>query len=366
LPDLHLHSKIRTWFRKNKRPLPWRGEKNWYYIWISEVMLQQTQVEQVIPYYHKFIKKFNTVEQLAKASQEEVLKIWEGLGYYSRARNLHRAAKIIVDKYHSTLPPIREELLKIPGFGPYTTNAVLSLVFNQPYGVVDGNIKRVLSRLFAIEDDIRESKTQNKIQQLMDNLLPSKYPGEFNEAMMELGATTCTPTAPLCPACPLSKDCQARIKKLEGILPYKSKRAKIPTIRSVACIVYHQDLFLLVKRPEHEMLAGLWEFPVFKLNNGYSDSDFNISSIRNQFNLDISLKKSWPAIKHSYTHFHLNLYSKLFEAVSSEFLSEFYEDYRWLGIDDIKKLPVHKAMWKVLNTTEAELVAIAKRYIVDT
>ena len=140
-----IQSKILTWFRENKRQLPWRGETNWYYIWISEIMLQQTQVETVIPYYHKFIKQFSTVEILASSSQEEVLKVWEGLGYYTRARNIHRAAKIIVEKYNSSLPSVREELLTIPGFGTYTTSAVLSLAFNQPYAVVDSNIVRVIS-----------------------------------------------------------------------------------------------------------------------------------------------------------------------------------------------------------------------------
>jgi len=359
-------TKIRTWFRENKRLLPWRGEKNWYYIWISEVMLQQTQVETVIPYYHKFIKKFDTVERLANASQEEVLKVWEGLGYYSRARNLHRAAKLIVNNYNSDLPPDREELLEIPGFGPYTANAILSLVFNQAYGVVDGNIKRVLSRLYAIKDDIRNSRTQNKIQQLMDNLLPAKHPGEFNEAMMELGATICTPTSPLCSVCPLSMHCQARKNKIETILPYKSKRTKIPTKQFLACIVYHQDLILMAKRPQHEMLAGLWEFPVFKYYNGGNGSGGEIATIRDYFNLETCFKKSWPAVKHTYTHFHLTLYSKLFKAASSEFKSEFYKDYQWIMIDDIKKLPVHKAMWKVLNKIEEELVTISKGYVINT
>jgi A/G-specific adenine glycosylase len=364
--DSTIQNKIRTWFSKNKRSLPWRGEKNWYFIWISEVMLQQTQVETVIPYYHKFIKRFNNVEQLAKASQEEVLKVWEGLGYYSRARNLHRAAKIIIEEHKSRLPTNREEILKIPGFGPYTTNAVLSLAFNQPFGVVDGNVKRVLSRLFAIEDDIRELKTQGTIQQIIDNLLPLKFPGDFNEAMMELGATICTPTSPLCSVCPLSTDCQARKKKLEGILPYKSNRPMIPTRQSLACIVSHQNRWLIVKRPQHEMLAGLWEFPVLKLNNRKKTSDHHLFSIRNQFNLETSFKKSLPEIKHTYTHFHLKLHSKMFESTSRDFQSDYYEQYQWLKMDDIKKLPLHKAMWKVLHKLEKELEIITQRDIINT
>ena len=243
MPELSPQTKLLTWFRKNKRQLPWRGEKNWYYIWISEVMLQQTQVETVIPYYQNFIRKYRRVEALANSSQEEVLKIWEGLGYYTRARNLHRAARIVVKDYNATLPSNREELLKIPGFGPYTTNAVLSLAFNKPYGVVDGNVKRVLARFYAIKDDIRDPKTHHKIQELMDFLLPAKYAGEFNEAMMELGATICLSKSPLCSDCPVSNSCQAYQNNLEKALPFKSKKTKIPINHSLACIIYQKESF---------------------------------------------------------------------------------------------------------------------------
>jgi A/G-specific adenine glycosylase len=359
MSELNLQTKILTWFRENKRQLPWRGERSWYHIWISEIMLQQTQVETVIPYYKKFIRKFYSVEQLANSSQEEVLKIWEGLGYYSRARNLHRAAKIIVKDYNATLPSSREELLKLPGFGSYTTNAVLSLVFNQPHAVVDGNVKRVLSRFYAIEDDIRNSRTQDKIQKLMDALIPSKYPGEFNEAIMELGATICTSTSPLCSECPISIACLAYKNKLESVLPYKSKRTKIPTTHSLACLIRHQEIFLIVKRPQHKMLAGLWEFPVLNMNNGNTDSNGDISLIRSQFNLETSVRRVWPAIHHSYTHFHLNLHSKLFEASSFDFQSDFYEDYQWLTIKRIRKLPLHKAILKVLTEVEKDLETVS-------
>ena len=366
MSEITLQDNLLIWFRKNKRQLPWRGEKNWYYIWISEVMLQQTQVETVIPYYQKFIKKFNSIEKLSNSSQEEVLKIWEGLGYYTRARNLHRAAKIIVKDHNATLPSDREELQKIPGFGPYTTNAVLSLAFNQPHGVVDGNVKRVLARHYVIKDDIRDSKTGHKIQGLMDYLLPIGYPGEFNEAMMELGATICTSKSPLCLDCPISNTCQAYMSNLEGTLPFKSKKAKIPTNQSLACIIYQQNLFLIAKRPQHKMLAGLWEFPILTTKNGNAEFKNARSLIWGQFNLETSLKQSWPAISHSYTHFHPKLKSKLFETTSANFHSDFYNDYKWLTIREIKKLPLHKAMLKLLNQSEIDLETVAKRYIINT
>lgn len=366
MSELSLPTKIQIWFRENKRQLPWRGEKNWYYIWISEVMLQQTQVDTVIPYYYKFIDKFPSVKKLAIASQEEVLKVWEGLGYYSRARNIHRAAKLIVKDYDSTLPSNREELLKIPGLGPYTTNAILSLVFNLPYGVVDGNVKRVLSRIFVIEDDISDSTTQQKIQDIMNGLLPSGHSGEFNEAVMELGATICISKSPRCSVCPVYENCLARKNNMERVLPFKSRKAKIPTKHSLACIIYHQDLYLIVKRPQDKMLAGLWEFPVLKHEKGKSVPKKDISTIRDQFNLETSLMRSWPAISHSYTHFHLKLHSKLFKVVSFDFRSDFYEDYKWLGYEEIKDLPLHKAIWKVLHVIEEDLKGISKRNIVNT
>jgi len=362
---IKLQTKLQTWFREYKRPLPWREGTDWYHIWISEIMLQQTQVDTVIPYYHRFIKKFKTIEQLAKSSQQDVLKVWEGLGYYSRARNLHRAAQTLVSDYNSELPRDREELLKIPGFGPYTANAVLSLAFNRPYGVMDGNVKRVLSRLYKIKDDLRELKTQRTIQNLIDSLLPLEFPGEFNEAIMELGATICKPTSPLCISCPIITDCQAYKNKLVDVLPYKSSQPAIPTRQALACIVRRQNRFLIVKRPQHEMLAGLWEFPVLNMNDGKQKTDQDLSSINDHFDLDASFKKSWPAIKHSYTHFHFKLYSKLFEAKSQDFRSKFYDDFQWIELDDIKNLPLHKAMWKVLTNVEKELVTITQRDIID-
>jgi A/G-specific adenine glycosylase len=366
LYESDLQDKILKWFRENKRPLPWRSGKNWYAIWISEVMLQQTQVDTVIPYYHRFIEKFPTVERLAGASQQDVLKIWEGLGYYSRARNLHQAANIIVSKYDSKLPAERDELLKIPGFGPYTANAVLSLTFNQPHGVMDGNVKRVLSRLYAIREDIRDVKTLNRIQDLMNKLLPLNSPGEFNEAMMELGAIICKSSSPGCTECPLSRECHAYQQNIVDILPYKSQKPSIPSRQSLACIIFQQDQFLIVKRPQHEMLAGLWEFPVLNLNDGKNKPDQDQNFIQEYFNLDTSYLKSWPAIKHTYTHFRFNLTSKIFRSFTKQFQSDFYDDFQWLEIKDIKKLPLHRAIWKVLNTIEEELISITQRDIINS
>ncbi len=353
-----LQQKLLSWFAENKRLLPWRDSPDWYKIWISEVMLQQTQVEQVVPYYLRFIRKFNNVNQLAGATEEEVLKVWEGLGYYSRARNLHRSAKIIVNEHQCRLPRNLDKLKKLPGFGPYTTNAVLSIAFNQSYGIVDGNIKRVISRLYTLSEDIRRPSSHKKIQNLMDSLLPPGKSGLFNEAMMELGALVCQPAKPGCAECPLNKNCLAYQQGIEKDLPYRSKGEKIPTYESVAFIIRHGDEYLLVKRGSEGMLGGMWEFPTFRLQKGDTLKQFEESLFsRKPFNQTIR-KKYWPPINHSYTHFKLILHSVLMINVWPDFPLEGYKEYRWKSLKALKKLPLHKAIWKVLERVEKDLIAI--------
>ncbi|MEX0770212.1 MAG: A/G-specific adenine glycosylase [Balneolaceae bacterium] len=186
------------WYDRNHRDLPWRKSGSPYSIWVSEIMLQQTRVDTVIPYFHRFLEAFPTIKKLAKADRQEVLKLWEGLGYYSRARNLHKAAQTVVREYQGKLPETYQEIRKLKGVGPYTAAALLSIVYGQPYAVVDGNVSRVLTRFYGIETDIRARQTQNQIQELADDILSEKRPGDFNQAMMELGATVCTPANPDC------------------------------------------------------------------------------------------------------------------------------------------------------------------------
>jgi A/G-specific adenine glycosylase len=360
MSKIKIQRKLLIWFKKNKRSLPWRHQQHWYFIWVAEVMLQQTQVEQAIPYYLKFVNRYGTVKRLAEASEQEVLKSWEGLGYYSRARHLHQAAQIIVKHYNAELPTSRQELLKLPGFGPYTANAVLSIAFNLPYGVVDGNIKRVISRLFLITDDINRSKTQAQIQAIMSHLLPAHASRSFNEAMMELGALICLPKVPICKDCPISTHCQALNNGMIKHIPFKAKKEKIPHVTSKAFVIKYRNNYLVVQRPRGEMLAGMWEFPIVKLNNGEQLEKLNALYLKKHFNLEVSFKKTWSAIKHSYTHFHLTLYSNLFITESPDFKSKFYKKYQWMDLEMIKELPLHRAMWKLLQQIDPELEIIPK------
>jgi A/G-specific adenine glycosylase len=360
-----IQKKIITWFRQNQRPLPWRKSNNWYQIWVSEVMLQQTQVEQVIPYYNRFIKKFPTVGQLAAAAQQTVLKVWEGLGYYSRARNLHQSAKLIMKSFDGQLPRDRDRVSQLPGFGPYTTNAVLSLAFNQPYAVVDGNIKRVISRLFAIDEDMRKPSAHKKIQSMMDELLPGRQSRLFNEAMMELGALICLPQKPRCQDCPLSQECKAWQQGIQEHLPFLSKKAKIPKVSAITFIISNADDLLLVKRPDGGMLAGLWEFPTLKIPAKRKKTESAQKLIRDHFGLQASDIKRLAPVKHAYTHFQLNLQPVLITTSERNIKTTAYAASRWLTLKALKKLPLHGAVWKVLNRFETESIVIADRNIPD-
>ena len=216
------------WYRQHQRILPWRENPDPYRVWISEIMLQQTRVETVIPYYQHFLKRFPTVKALAAASLDEVLKAWENMGYYARARHLHWAAQMIVDQLNGLIPDNRETLSGLPGIGPYTTGAILSIAFGQPVAAVDGNVRRVLSRLFAVKEPMDRPKTQRELQVRAEALLPKHSPGSFNQALMDLGAMICTPRIPNCQDCPIQRLCRGRKAHLQDHLPVSAKKIPIP------------------------------------------------------------------------------------------------------------------------------------------
>ena len=218
----HFRRLLLDWFRKNKRELPWRQSNNWYSTFLSEFLLQQTQVEQALPYYKKFIENYPDIPTLAKASEHDVLNLWAGLGYYSRARNLLKSAKILTQKFGGKFPIDFKQALSLPGIGNYTASAILSIAYSQPYSVVDGNVKRVISRVYSITDDIRLDITHKLIQNICNTLISKKHPGDFNEGLMELGATLCKPKNPFCPQCPINKFCLAYERGEVSNIPFKS------------------------------------------------------------------------------------------------------------------------------------------------
>ncbi|MCH5586588.1 A/G-specific adenine glycosylase [Shimazuella sp. AN120528] len=257
----HIQNSLLGWYNANKRDLPWRRHSNAYYTLVSEIMLQQTKVATVIPYFERFISRFPTVYDLAAANDDEVVKLWEGLGYYSRARNLHAAVKEVVAIYGGQIPNRKTEISKLKGIGPYTTGAVLSIAYNQKVPAVDGNVMRVFSRIFALEDDIAKPATRKKMEEVAELLIPDHSPGDFNQALMELGATVCTPKSPQCLFCPVNDSCLAYEKGLEKVLPIK-KKARAPEKISIMmyAVTFNRKL-LVVKRPASGLLANMWSLP---------------------------------------------------------------------------------------------------------
>jgi A/G-specific adenine glycosylase len=266
------------WFRQFQRDLPWRGTKDPYCIWLSEIMLQQTRVAAVIPYYEKFLQRFPDVHALAAAPQEEVLRLWSGLGYYSRARNLQRAAQQIVARHGGQFPTHMEDVLGLPGIGNYTAAAILSIAFNEKHAVLDGNVARVVARLGAIRGDLREPRRWQKLQQTADALLDVNSPGDWNQAMMELGATVCLPKSPQCLFCPAAPFCEARKLGIAEDLPEKrKKRATVHIILAAAIFADKNGRTLLLPPPQEKneesiadfiptIVSRLWHFPIISVN----------------------------------------------------------------------------------------------------
>jgi A/G-specific adenine glycosylase len=333
-----------NWYQDHKREMPWRGELDPYKIWVSEIMLQQTRVDQATPYFQNFISLFPTVFDLANASQQEVLKAWEGLGYYSRARNLHAAAKTVVEDYKGHLPEDYDEIIKLKGIGPYTAAAVTSIAFNKPNPVVDGNVIRVLTRYFGIEDDTRSTKTRNNIQELANDLIDVESPGDFNQALMELGSEVCTPSNPDCTNCPIQDGCIATKMAKTVVIPYKSPTKKKPhyTI-GVGIIEREDDKILIALRPEEAMLGGLWEFPGGKQNDGEDIQQTVERELKEELGIQVQAYKELMSLKHTYSHFSITMHAWFCKLISGEAKPKESQEIKWVEISELEKFPFPKA-----------------------
>jgi A/G-specific adenine glycosylase len=296
-----------NWYRANKRELPWRKNKDPYRIWVSEIMLQQTRVDAAIPYYERFMERFPTLESLADAPEEEVLKLWEGLGYYSRARNLHAAVREVREKYGGRVPDTPEELRKLKGIGPYTVGAILSIAYDRPEPAVDGNVMRVLARYFCLYDDVAKSATRSKMEHMVRELMPRGAPGDFTQAMMELGALICTPGTPHCLICPVMESCKGRLDGVEQELPVKSK-AKPPRVenRLVALVTGENGRVLVRQRPQRGLLAGLWELPHVERPAEDEARDFLQESLR-AAGVHVRAGEWFMHVEHTFSHIRWNM-----------------------------------------------------------
>ncbi len=287
-----------AWYDRNARVLPWRNTRDPYCIWVSEIMLQQTRVETVIPYYERFLRRFPTLASLASARDEDVMKMWQGLGYYSRARNLLSGARQIVRNYGSDIPQRPEALRKITGIGPYTAGAIASIAWNQPVAAIDGNVIRVVSRLFGIREEISNTTVRRQIETMAESLVPADRPGDHNQAMMDLGAVICVPGTPDCRRCPLSGFCDACKAGDASVLPCLPK-AKKPKIVPCTVLLIHVGDRILARQRTEKMLHGLWCFPML-------DGHFTGEQLRSEITRGLGLTpvsvRYEKAARHVFTH----------------------------------------------------------------
>ena len=338
-----LNRKLLAWYRRNQRSLPWRETSDPYRIWISEIMLQQTQVDTVIPYYHRFLKSFPTVSSLARAPLQDVLKAWENLGYYSRARNIHTAAKVIVEKFGGQIPDNWEEIKTLPGIGQYSAGAILSIAYGQAIPAVDGNVRRILCRLFAIRKPVDDTREQKQLQTLAASLIPVKHPGDFNQALMDLGATICRAKNPDCLHCPITDLCQARLHDLQNVLPITRKAPTIPHRHAAAAVICNQKgMLLVVQRPASGLLASLWKLPGGFIKAGKDIENSLKHSVKEELGISIRSGKHLASVNHTYTHFRITLQAYECHLLKSTPKPFECQNWRWASPTDLKKLPLSK------------------------
>ncbi|HEY9230834.1 MAG TPA: A/G-specific adenine glycosylase [Blastocatellia bacterium] len=331
------------WFARHKRALPWRATRDPYRIWISEVMLQQTQVATVIAFYERFLEQFPNVAALAAADDRSLMKAWEGLGYYARARHLRAAAQTIVREHSGKLPASQEALLQLPGFGPYTAAAVASLAFGADCAAVDGNVLRVLARLCAVDADIRLASTRRRVQQLADALVPAGRAGAFNEALMELGALCCRPKNPLCNECPIRCFCRAFQEGRVAELPVKSARPAVPHHEIAIGVVHRNGKMLIALRPAEGLLGNLWEFPGGKRQPGETLDECCRREIKEETGLDVEVGETFAIVPHSYTHFRITLHAFHCRYTGGRAVTHSSQAVRWVKLNELDDYAFPKA-----------------------
>lgn len=319
--------RVLAWFDQNgRKDLPWHQPRTAYHVWVSEIMLQQTQVQTVIPYYQRFMQRFADIPSLAAASQDEVLAHWSGLGYYARGRNLHKAAQQIVELYDGEFPQDFESILAFPGIGRSTAGAILAQAFNQPFAILDGNVKRVLTRFAAIEGWPGDKKVENRLWDLAEDLVPIQRIADYTQAMMDLGAMVCTRTRPGCLQCPLQKDCQALQQNRVNEFPYpKPKKAK-PIRQAWFLLLFNQQGELaFIQRPNQGIWGGLYCLPEFDSFDSLSMAGVDLNSL-----------VKWSGIRHSFSHYHLDM--QPVSAKQSPKVAESNGDYRWFRFEKALEL----------------------------
>jgi len=334
---------ILNWYALNARDLPWRGHTSSYAVWVSEIMLQQTRVETVVPYFERWMARFPTISLLAQSSQQDVLSTWEGLGYYSRARNLHRAAQIVMQEMGGELPADTKALRRLPGIGRYTAGAIASIAFGRDEPALDANIRRVLSRVFNMGEPAHSPAGERRLWELAWMHLPSGAASAYNQALMDLGSGTCTPRAPDCPHCPVAGMCLARELGIQEQRPVLRARAAIPHYIVTAAVITRGDRVLITQRPANGLLGGLWEFPGGKLQEDEDLIACLQREIREELGMAIDVGGSLGIYKHAYTHFRVTLHAfscMVLNGAQPQLLHA--SDLRWAKLTELSNFPMGK------------------------
>ncbi len=337
-----LSRKLLDWYAVHRRDLPWRRTRDPYAIWVAEIMLQQTRVETVIPYYQRWMRRFPDVRTLARAGEQAILGCWEGLGYYSRARSLHQAARFVVAELDGELPRRRAELQLLPGIGPYTASAIAAIAFGENEVALDGNLRRVLSRLLDFDGDPRAAAGQHHLRQQALAWIPDGRAGDFNQALMDLGTQICRPRGPDCGQCPLAGECAAFRRGTQSLRPARPERKPIPEHLAAAAVIRRGRTVLIARRPPGGLLGGLWEFPGGKAEPGESIDQTLRRELREEMAIDVELLDSLGCYVHAYTHFKVSVYA--FECRLKGNLPQLLEHtaLRWVRPEALRRFPMGK------------------------
>jgi A/G-specific adenine glycosylase len=351
-----LRQSLLSWYEQHGRDLPWRHSYDPYSIWVSEIMLQQTQVKAVIPYYQRWLIHFPTVHTLAAADQQQVLKLWQGLGYYARARNLHEAAQVIVQQYSGNFPTDLKATTSLPGIGRTTAGGILSAAFNQPVPILDGNVKRVLTRLVALP--VPPARAIAFLWQLSETLLDPNHARNFNQALMDLGATVCTPRNPQCSRCPWNSSCQAYNSGIQAELPMTEPRNLLPHKNiGVAVIWNDQGQILIDRRRQEGLLGGLWEFPGGKMEPGETVEACIQREILEELGIEIAVGDRLVTVEHTYSHFRVTLNVHHCRYLSGEPQPMECDEIRWVTLEEMDSYPFPNANVRIIEALRQELSA---------
>lgn len=329
-------TELLIWYHQNKRTLPWRDHPDPYAVWVSEIMLQQTRVDSVIPYFERWMAKFPTIERLASADEQDVLNLWEGLGYYSRARNLHKAAQILVEEYDAELPQDAKSLMALPGIGRYTAAAIASMAFGRDAAALDGNIRRVYARLFNVDEPLGTTQAEKTFWDLAERYLPHGDAGDYNQALMDLGSSICTPRNPACEQCSINAHCEAWQLDIQEMRPVRKTKKAVPHYIHAGAVIKDESKVLLAQRPKKGLLGGMWEFPNGRVE---ADPESELASlILEGYQAQIRVGDPLGKVDHAYTHFKITEYAFACTMIASSP----QENQRWVALSDLDVYPMGK------------------------